>query len=577
MNSEKRLSWFDPTDLPRALRLIRLLSWIVIGLAGFLQVWASRFTVTSDGNSYLDVAAAYLHRDWHNAINAYWSPLFSWLLAFCMAILHPSPYWESTILHLLNFAALLVSLLCFEFFFRSFLKMGTRLGPSGSEAQGLPELGWWALGYGLFASTSLFVLTVSLSTPDVWVAALTYLAAGFLVRVYSSGGGWHRFAALGFVLGCAYLTKTFYFPMSFVFLLTAWLAAGNRKKALPQAALGVLIFFLVAGPWVVTLSRVKHRFTFGDVGKLAFFIRTVPIAQPYVWQGESGTGIPVHPVRQLLSKPALYEFATPIAGSYPPAYDQTYWLEGANVRFSLKTTLVILRQSAGTIFQFLVDQLEFAMGLVVVFFFLVQGQSGWFASLRQRWFLWVPPLIACLSYSAVLLEGRYVAPFLLLLWIAGFSSLLSLSSRIPRTIAVALLLAMLSLAGLRIAKFAVSDTLAGLSHPPNTDYEVAQGLHNLGIHPGDRIAGLSRVTEAHWARLAGVKIVAEIPLGNELFFWTAPPDLQRKVLDLVAGTGAKAIVTNGSSPSAINAGWTPLGTTGYYVLLLPPQPPRSAP
>jgi len=72
--------------------------------------------------------------------------------------------------------------------------------------------------------------------------------------------------------------------------------------------------------------------------------------------------------------------------------------------------------------------------------------------------------------------------------------------------------------------------------------------------------------------------VAEIPLGNELLFWTAPPDLQRKVLETVAATGAKAIVTSGSASSAINAGWTPLGETGYYVLLLPPQPkPRPVP
>jgi hypothetical protein len=148
-----------------------------------------------------------------------------------------------------------------------------------------------------------------------------------------------------------------------------------------------------------------------------------------------------------------------------------------------------------------------------------------------------------------------------------FSSL----EQLQRPAALALALAILSVTGLRIAKYGISDLLACLAHPQNTDYEIAEGLHNLGIQSGDKVAGFSRVAEAHWARLAGVRIVAEIPRGNEMIFWTAPPDFQRKVLEIVAGTGAKVIVTKDSPFSAINAGWTPLGRTGYYAMRLPPQ------
>lgn len=571
MISEKSKSWFDPAALRTNLRFLRLVSWTVTGLAGFLQVWASRYSVSPDGNCYLDIATAYLHRDWHNAVNAYWSPLFSWLLALCISILHPPPYWEATVVHLLNLLGLLVSLLTFEYFLRAFLQTENLFGSEEGESHGLPELAWWALGYGLFVSTSLFVLTASITQPDIWVAALTYLAAGLVLRIHSNAGSWHLFVALGLVLGCAYLTKTFYFPMSFVFLLTAWLAAGNPRKTLKQAALGFLVFLLVAGPWVATLSRAKDRFTFGDVGKLAMIITLSRLQQPLVWQGENGTGIPVHPVRQLLTKPALFEFGTPIGGSYPPVYDQTYWMEGAKLHFTVKGLLLVLRQSAGSMFQFLVDQSEYATGLLLLFF-MVRGRSGWAACLRRRWFLWAPPLIACLSYTAVLVEGRYVAPFILLLWLAVFSCMLGCSWRLYRPAAIAILLAMLSFTGLRIAKFSVTDFFAGLAHAQNTDFEIARELHAFGIQPGDKVAGLSRVAEAHWARLAGVKIVAEISTGNEWLFWTASPGVQHKILETVAATGAKAIVTNDSPPSAISAGWTPLGTTGYYALLLPQQP-----
>ena len=177
--------------------MIRGIFWLVTICAGFLQAWASRFFVSPDGNCYLDIASAYLRGDWKNAVNAYWSPLFSWLLALCLEVLRPSPYWESTLLHLLNFAGLLVALRCFEFFFRSFLRMRQTSAQADEAMDELPQLGWWILGYGLFLSTSLLVSSVTSTTPDVWVAVFTFIVAGLVLKIQINGGGWHLFAALG--------------------------------------------------------------------------------------------------------------------------------------------------------------------------------------------------------------------------------------------------------------------------------------------------------------------------------------------------------------------------------------------
>ena len=550
---------------------MRAFFWLITFCAGFLQVWAARFSVSPDGNCYLDIASAYLNGDWTHAVNAYWSPLFSWLLALCLGVFHPGPYWESTLLHLLNFTALLVSLFSFEFFFRSFLHVRKHFKWDDGDHDQLPELAWWALGYGLFLSTSLFILTASLTMPDMWVAAATFLVAGLILRIWTRGGGWALFAALGFALGCAYLTKAFYFPMTFVFLPTAWLATENPRKTLNQVLLGFAVFALVAAPWIAILSRAKNRVTFGDVGKLSFAMMIDQLQQPLFWQGENGTGTPKHPVRQLLTHPRLFEFASPVGGSYPPVYDQSYWMDGVKPYFSLTGQLRVLRQSAGTMFMFLVDQIEFAVGLLFLLF-LLRKERECVALLRMQSYLWVPPLIACSSYALVLVEGRYVAPFLLLLWVAAFSCVLACAPQLNPRSAAALVLAILSVTGLRIAKSATTDVLTVLAKPVHLDWEVAQALHNLGIQPGDQVAGLSRVAEAHWARLARVKIVSEIPLGEERIFWAASPDLQRKIFRTLAGTGAKILVTKDPPPSASNTGWLPLGTTGYYALPLSPQP-----
>src|SRR5712664_928654 len=123
MDSGRLSFWIEPADSRRDLRLLRALFWVITFAAGFLQAWAARFWISPDGNNYLDIATAYLRGDWKNAINAYWSPFFSWLLALCLRLFHPAPYWESTLLHLLDFVGLLVALLCFEFFFQSFLRV----------------------------------------------------------------------------------------------------------------------------------------------------------------------------------------------------------------------------------------------------------------------------------------------------------------------------------------------------------------------------------------------------------------------------------------------------------------------
>src|ERR1700675_4520034 len=99
----------------------RVLFWIVASTAGFLQCWCYRYWIESDGVNYLDVAFAYIRHDWSAAINSYWSPLYSWLLAATFSAVRPHPRLESTVLHLLNFAVFLGVLVCGEFFLKELI------------------------------------------------------------------------------------------------------------------------------------------------------------------------------------------------------------------------------------------------------------------------------------------------------------------------------------------------------------------------------------------------------------------------------------------------------------------------
>ena len=100
---------------------IRVFSWIAAVALGAADTWATRFTMNPDGISYLDMGDAYLRGDWYMAINAFWSPLYSWILGLVLKVVKPSAYWEYPLAHLLNFVVFLAALICFEFFLRAFI------------------------------------------------------------------------------------------------------------------------------------------------------------------------------------------------------------------------------------------------------------------------------------------------------------------------------------------------------------------------------------------------------------------------------------------------------------------------
>ncbi len=288
------------------------------------------------------------------------------------------------------------------------------------------------------------------------------------------------------------------------------------------------------------------------------------IPRPYFWQGENETGTPRHPVRQLLSRPRIYEYAVPIVATYPPFFDLSYWMEGVRPHFSLRGQLRVLRQSVRVFFEIWVIQIEYGVGMLVLLI-LSPGISWWWALLCRQPYLWLPALIGCGSYAIVHVEPRQVAPFILLLWVAAFFTLVLSTRRISPRFVFALFLAMVSVTGIRITKSAVSDLSWILSSQEHLDWQVAQSLRNLGIRPGDRVSGLSITSEVHWAHLAGVKIVSEIPLGDGNIFWTADPETKRKVFHVLASTGSRMLVTRDPPLPAITGGWIPLGTTGFYV------------
>ena len=314
---------------------------------------------------------------------------------------------------------------------------------------------------------------------------------------------------------------------------------------------------------VIALSKDKHRATFGDAGRLNYarYVGGAPILH---WQGEPpGTGSPAHPTRKVLANPPIYEFAQPIAGSYPPWYDPSYWYEGIRPHFSWNRQLWVLFRSANLYLKLF--SRSGALYVVLLALIVQVGKAGgWDWGGGRMSLVWLPTLAALTMYALVLVEQRYVSPFavMLLVWVltsARFSA--SKAETVRKRTAPAVILAL----ALAMAWPVARDLRDTLANRPDEPWQVAVGLHKMKISPGARVGAIGTGPSAYWAHLARVQIIAEVSELDQLSFLVAGPARKEEALRKFSELGAKAVVMKSSSaPQAID-GWQEVGGTHYYV------------
>ena len=100
-------------------------------------------------------------------------------------------------------------------------------------------------------------------------------------------------------------------------------------------------------------------------------------------------------------------------------------------------------------------------------------------------------------------------------------------------------------------------------------WQVADGLGQMGILPGDKAAFIGNGFHNSWARLARVQIVAEIPPGEVNNFWAADSLTKSQIIKTFAKTGAVIIVTETLPSSVSTTDWYRIGDTNYYAYILP--------
>lgn len=439
------------------LREIDVLAVVAIAAIAVLGVLVRR-TLNPDGVSYLDLADAIRRGDIDQFVQGYWSPLYPALLAAVGAVTGKTGIDLVASAHVVNVIAVAVTIVLIWRWSRSMVTP-------------------W---FGRAAIAALIVCSaepprVEALTPDLLLLGIVTWIGYELVRHEGK-----RWAWVGILLGLAYLTKTSTWPWILV-AVTARIVLGNGRVSRINAARSGLIAFVVALPWIATMSYVSGRATVGVTAKLNYrwYLQSSDARTPDTHRGDHKQYGDVPVTDSLAVRVASMD--TTMAWTYQPWSDPDGWSYGILTHQAKPPGFAqLLSYWLDTAWQALSIWLRTLILAVLL-------PALWIGRRKQKWReLLVAPrmpiivmglgLAGIAQYIAVHAEPRLIAPFVLVFALAALHWLLAdagnATDAIPRTPdRVAL-----SLLGLAAAAYLTGARIQGAR---NDDRRIAAGVERL--------------------------------------------------------------------------------------------------
>jgi 4-amino-4-deoxy-L-arabinose transferase-like glycosyltransferase len=360
--------------------------------------------------------------------------------------------------------------------------------------------------------------------------------------------------ALGIACGIAFLTKSVMFPIAIPVLC----AGLPKRRVLRAAALSLLAFACVAGPWIAALSKQKGRPTFGDTGTLAYGLFVDGIPYYTHWHGEpAGSGVPAHPTRRIFEHPTVFEFNGPIQATYPPWFDPSYWNEGVRTHFEIRGHVRSAIETTKT-YYVLFTKTQWAFAGLAILFTLARRRRE---TVQDAVRLALPAIAALCLYGLLHVEGRYVGTFMALLFISAFL-IIDVEQRVLRAVSLVVAISLFIASTVEVIKQYPSRS------PVPIQWQIATALEADGLRAGDGVAGVGTLIGHYWPRLMRARVVAEVPQNAVPDFWNATPETQKRVFDRLRQAGVNVLVGTPPDTFAAEAGWTRIpGTDTWYVFL----------
>lgn len=543
--------------------------------------WNTRQMISNDGLSYLELAENSLRLGpIYLLSNAYWSPFYPALLALGMKLAHPARASELVMVRSIDWSICAFAYLCFTYLLWNLMRWIELKHPRvlGNRA------GFHAIL--VFSYSLLFVSNLDISLwlagPNILAEAAVYLVAALCVRVSLPDARLVHYIWLGVVFAFSYAVKVVLLPLSFVLLGILFVWPGTRSRV--RLAIAAAVLIAGVSPLIAILSHAKGRLTYGDAGNLVYgwYVNNMP--RSILWEGRlPGSAVFVHPARKIWSSPPILKFDGPgqAVTTYSYWYDPSWWYDGVKSHFNLHQQIQQFLRALGrapkimlsgmSVLQLAEKWLPIWAGVAAL---IISGLRWRTAGPVLREFLWIFlwSAAAGILFAAVLLDFRYVFPFMVLGWTALFVAAWIVTSAekftaVALTVAAGLLLAF----GVDMAR----GILGNVVHPPESDTVLAKRLTALGIRPGDELVSVDFASFAYYARLAGARVSMQMLTED----FAVPPSLSQEEIrklprqqvqaleEALRANGARAIVSMWRPPFDNDAGWVPVAKNIYVRII----------
>jgi len=543
--------------------------------------WSFSRWIVQDGIGYLEVAVNTTQLGLAPLLsNGYWSPAYPALLAAILKLVHPSLAYELAVVHTLDWAIFAAACLCFTYFLFGLLRW--------IELEHGDIFGGHAgfLSFVAFAYTLLFFnnvdVTLWLVGPNILMECAVYLVAGICIRLSLPDSPYLRNVGLGVIFALAYAVKASLFALSAILLAILFLRPVARMGRKLTVIAGVS-FLLAASPIVAYLSHSKGRLTFGDAGNLnyAWFVNGTPRA--ILWDEHLiNEHLPVsvtlrHPAKRISTDPPILKFEGPFPATLPYWYDPSWWYDGVKPHFVLwqqvqqylRTVRLAPRYmySDQSVFELAERWLPMWAGLAVFALFGLRFRNAYRAIGRHVWlFLW--PAFTFLTFASVLLDYRYLFPFIVMGWTTLFLVAWVVvkpekSIGVTLTVTAGLLLTY----GPGLAR-GLAETKKGPASMDNL--AVAGKLAALGIRPGDQVASVGWPAASYYVRLAGARFTIQMVTNDPVALpklaelQKLPEPEVKAVIETLRANGARALFSMDRPAFDNDSGWVPV-TNYIYV------------
>jgi hypothetical protein len=209
-----------------------------------------RFLVAPDAVSYIAIADHYLHGEWAEAFNSYWSPLISWLVAPLLAIGVPGLIAIKLVCILAGFGTL--------WYFRRVIRL-LNLSP-------LLEL--IALYTAAVMVTRFALVWI---TPDLLTATIVLYYLGIILSPdYANRSRAGLLCGIAGVIGYFSKAYNFYYFLIHFTLVSAFYWITNtdtrRTRITRHFVTGLIVFLLGCAPWITVLSIRTGSLTMSTAG-----------------------------------------------------------------------------------------------------------------------------------------------------------------------------------------------------------------------------------------------------------------------------------------------------------------------